>query len=156
MRALEFIRDHATFKLPYDFSYHMKTPKNWMKINIPYNTGLKTYIDFYFTVCPNPRLTGQNLLLIKNRDILPGTLPFSIQSQRPDPSFRVSNAHLDRQNHTYHWYLCLLTFDCPLSLKRSINFEVSFWCHHIDQKIQHFFERISALAIKRGEIKKVV
>ena len=25
MRALEFIRDHVTFKLPYDFSYHMKT-----------------------------------------------------------------------------------------------------------------------------------
>ena len=32
MRALEFIRDHVTFKLPYDFSYHMKTPYitlNW-------------------------------------------------------------------------------------------------------------------------------
>ena len=26
MRALEFIRDHVTFKLPYDFTYHMKTP----------------------------------------------------------------------------------------------------------------------------------
>ena len=26
MRALEFIRDHVTFKLPYDISYHMKTP----------------------------------------------------------------------------------------------------------------------------------
>ena len=26
MRALEFIRDHVTFKFPYDFSYHMKTP----------------------------------------------------------------------------------------------------------------------------------
>ena len=26
MRALEFIRDHVTFKLPYDFIYHMKTP----------------------------------------------------------------------------------------------------------------------------------
>ena len=26
MRALEFIRDHVIFKLPYDFSYHMKTP----------------------------------------------------------------------------------------------------------------------------------
>ena len=26
MRALEFIRDDVTFKLPYDFSYHMKTP----------------------------------------------------------------------------------------------------------------------------------
>ena len=25
MRALEFVRDHVTFKLPYDFSYHMKT-----------------------------------------------------------------------------------------------------------------------------------
>ena len=27
MRALEFIRDHVTFKLPYDFSYQMKIPK---------------------------------------------------------------------------------------------------------------------------------
>ena len=27
-RALEFIRDHVTFKLPYDFSYQMKTPKH--------------------------------------------------------------------------------------------------------------------------------
>ena len=27
MKALEFIRDHVTFKLPYDFSYHMKTPR---------------------------------------------------------------------------------------------------------------------------------
>ena len=26
MRAIEFIRDQVTFKLPYDFSYHMKTP----------------------------------------------------------------------------------------------------------------------------------
>ena len=26
-RAREFIRDHVTFKLPYDFSYHMKTPQ---------------------------------------------------------------------------------------------------------------------------------
>ena len=26
MRALEFIRDHVTFKLPYDSSYQMKTP----------------------------------------------------------------------------------------------------------------------------------
>ena len=31
MRALEFIRDHVTFKLPYDFSYHMKTPKERQK-----------------------------------------------------------------------------------------------------------------------------
>ena len=28
MRALEFIRDQVIFKLPYDFSYHMKTPFN--------------------------------------------------------------------------------------------------------------------------------
>ena len=28
MRALEFIRDYVTFKLPYDFSYQMKTPRN--------------------------------------------------------------------------------------------------------------------------------
>ena len=26
MRVLEFIRDHVTFKLSYDFSYQMKTP----------------------------------------------------------------------------------------------------------------------------------
>ena len=26
MRALEFIRSHVTFKLPYEFSYQMKTP----------------------------------------------------------------------------------------------------------------------------------
>ena len=26
MRALEFIRGHVTLKLPYDFSYQMKTP----------------------------------------------------------------------------------------------------------------------------------
>ena len=25
MRALEFIRDHVTFKVPYDFSYQMNT-----------------------------------------------------------------------------------------------------------------------------------
>ena len=28
MKALEFVRDHVTFKLPYDFSYQMKTPKD--------------------------------------------------------------------------------------------------------------------------------
>ena len=33
MRALEFIRDHVTFKLPYDFSYHMKTPNKLFEIN---------------------------------------------------------------------------------------------------------------------------
>ena len=27
MRALEFIRDHVTFKLPYDFSHQMKKPQ---------------------------------------------------------------------------------------------------------------------------------
>ena len=26
LRAIEFIRDHVTFKLPYDFSYLMKIP----------------------------------------------------------------------------------------------------------------------------------
>ena len=26
MRVFEFIRDHVTFKLPYDFSYYMKNP----------------------------------------------------------------------------------------------------------------------------------
>ena len=33
MRALEFIRDHVTFKLPYDFSYHMKTPLFLLKLS---------------------------------------------------------------------------------------------------------------------------
>ena len=28
MRALEFMRDHVTFKLPYDFSYQMKTQRS--------------------------------------------------------------------------------------------------------------------------------
>ena len=37
MRALEFIKDHVTFKLHYDFSYQMKTPLlNALKINIIY------------------------------------------------------------------------------------------------------------------------
>ena len=27
MRALEFMRDRVTFKPPFDFSYHRKTPK---------------------------------------------------------------------------------------------------------------------------------
>ena len=27
MRALEFIRDHVTLKLPYDFDYQMKKPQ---------------------------------------------------------------------------------------------------------------------------------
>ena len=31
MRALEFIRDHVTFKLPYDFSYYMKTPNDLLR-----------------------------------------------------------------------------------------------------------------------------
>ena len=31
MRALEFIRDHVTFKLPYDSSYHMKTTPRCIK-----------------------------------------------------------------------------------------------------------------------------
>ena len=34
MRALEFIRDHVTFKLPYDFSYHMETPQ--IQLNLSY------------------------------------------------------------------------------------------------------------------------
>ena len=42
MRALEFIRDHVTFKLPYDFSYHMKTPNkadNFHKESINFQTS---------------------------------------------------------------------------------------------------------------------
>ena len=59
MRALEFIRDHVTFKLPYDFSYKMKNPKmtivdilytknklykqslllNWSKMAMEYSAG---------------------------------------------------------------------------------------------------------------------
>ena len=35
MRALEFMRDHVTFKLPYDFSYQMKTPSTYLKDGFP-------------------------------------------------------------------------------------------------------------------------
>ena len=42
MRALEFIRDHVTFKLPYDFSYQMKTPYIYNEKNIP------LFIDFSY------------------------------------------------------------------------------------------------------------
>ena len=31
MRELEFIRDYVTFKLPYDFSYYMKTPNDLLR-----------------------------------------------------------------------------------------------------------------------------
>ena len=34
--------------------------------------------------------------------------------------------------------------------KRSINFEISFWCPQIDQKTKENFVRISAPASKRG------
>ena len=34
MSALEFIREHVTFKLPYDFSYQMKTPYTSSNIDI--------------------------------------------------------------------------------------------------------------------------
>ena len=36
MRALESIRDHVTFKLPYDFNYHMKTPIELLKLFWPH------------------------------------------------------------------------------------------------------------------------
>ena len=36
MRALEFIKDHVNFKLPYDFSYQMKTPQNQIYCAINY------------------------------------------------------------------------------------------------------------------------
>ena len=36
MRALEFIRDHVTFKLPYDFSYQMKTPQYNYELGLQY------------------------------------------------------------------------------------------------------------------------
>ena len=44
MRALEFIRDHVTFKLPYDFSYQMKTPQVHLRKN-----------GFYFFISGLPR-----------------------------------------------------------------------------------------------------
>ena len=45
MRELEFIRDHVTFKLPYDFSYHMKTPHN-----------LFQYISFELYIYLTPKI----------------------------------------------------------------------------------------------------
>ena len=47
MRALEFIRDHVTFKLPYAFSYHMKTP-------------LSTLLFYFFSSESNGIMRGQN------------------------------------------------------------------------------------------------
>ena len=46
MRALEFIRDHVTFKLPYDFSYHMKTPMVHMFICLT-DTIKKENLKYY-------------------------------------------------------------------------------------------------------------
>ena len=43
MRALEFIRDHVTFKLPYDFSYHMKTPKMSFQLHLNTHIIYKEY-----------------------------------------------------------------------------------------------------------------
>ena len=34
MRELEFIRDLVTFKLPYDFSYQLKTPLSWHELKV--------------------------------------------------------------------------------------------------------------------------
>ena len=40
--------------------------------------------------------------------------------------------------------------------KRSVNFEMSFWCLQISQKINEIFVRVSALASKDVNSKKVV
>ena len=50
MRALEFIRDHVTFKLPYDFSYDMKTPidtSDLMLLNCGKEGGSSSRIPCY-------------------------------------------------------------------------------------------------------------
>jgi hypothetical protein len=38
--------------------------------------------------------------------------------------------------------------------KRSVNFEMSFWCHQIDQKTNGIFVRISALVSKKKSNQK--
>ena len=35
------------------------------------------------------------------------------------------------------------------AMKSSVNFEMSFWCLHIDQEANEIFERISALASEK-------
>ena len=45
MRALEFIRDHVTFKLPYHYSYQMKTPINRVNQGIPVLCFLAGSVD---------------------------------------------------------------------------------------------------------------
>ena len=50
MRALEFIRDHVTFKLPYDFSYHMKTPHVTFKLPYDFRYKMKTPSDHLFLI----------------------------------------------------------------------------------------------------------
>jgi hypothetical protein len=37
----------------------------------------------------------------------------------------------------------------------SVNFEMSFWCFQIDQKTNKILVRISALASKKDQIKKI-
>ena len=43
MRALEYKMDHVTFKLPYYFSYHMKTPLNSLTRGLVFSFMLKKY-----------------------------------------------------------------------------------------------------------------
>ena len=47
MRALEFIRDHVTFKLSYDFSYQMKTPMSSLKVRSQSTFTIEGDVKFY-------------------------------------------------------------------------------------------------------------
>ena len=46
-RALEFARDHVTFKLSYDFSYQMKTPMSSLKVRSQSTFTVEHDVNFY-------------------------------------------------------------------------------------------------------------
>jgi hypothetical protein len=57
-------------------------------------------------------------------------------------------------------YSTLILFDVifesfSILTKRSVNFEMSFWCHRFDQNTSKIILRISALASKNRSNKKV-
>ena len=63
MRALEFIRDHVTFKPPYDFRYQMKNP---VVSALVYKTFAKQCTN-YLLFCNKILLLQQSYILGHNQ-----------------------------------------------------------------------------------------
>ena len=74
MRALEFIRGHVTFKLPYDFSYHMKTPYVFVCSFLgefkDYKMSFQNHLTFSFIVLACEKLvttpTSKRIVVAEN------------------------------------------------------------------------------------------